>query len=228
VDHGPLAASAVATASSAIATASDGVATGRSSLGVLPGQRLYVIGAGMPRERLQQLARRAAASGDFTQVLLVHDCAERVELGCGDCPFGARDDGGAPPAARYRDAAPRSDLAPGGPGAVCLRQYRTSRAEAPGLAPVADALTSGRLATALGTPALDPRRDRVIVCASPPIAAQVREILAVWGFTQTERGIPGHFAIDCADWCRSSLRNHAPPTALGPASRHEEATHAEA
>ena len=178
--------------------------TAGAALGVLPGRRLYVIGAGTPRERLQHLARTAAASGDFAEVLLVHDCAERVDLGCDDCPFGI-----------HENAAPA-----GAAGAVCLRQYRAARADAPGLAPVADVLTSGRLAAALGTPALDPRRDRVLVCASPGVAGQVREILSVWGFTQTERGVPGHFALDCADWCRASTQGHrtAPAFAAEPAT----------
>ena len=148
---------------------------------VLPGQRLYVIGAGMPRERLERLARGAAASGCFEQILLVHDCPERVDLGCEDCPFGAR-------------SAPAPSASP---GPVCLRQYRAERTDGAGLAPVADLLTSGRLGAELGTPSLDPRRDRVLVCADRRVAGQVREILSVWGFTQTERGVPGHFALEC-------------------------------
>jgi ferredoxin/flavodoxin---NADP+ reductase len=158
-------------------TAATGAVDG---LAVLPGQRLYVIGSGMPRARLERLARRAAASGDFEQILLVHDCLERVDLGCEDCPLGAR-----------------ADLPSDGPGPVCMRQYRAAQADAAGLAPVADLLTSGRLGTELGTPSLDPRRDRVLVCATRRVASQVREILSVWGFTQTERGVPGQFAVDC-------------------------------
>jgi ferredoxin--NADP+ reductase len=150
---------------------------------VLPGQRLYVIGSGMPRERLEQLARSAAASGDFEHILLVHDCDERVDLGCEDCPFGTR-----PEAVERARAAP---------GPVCMRQYRAAQVDSPGLAPVADLLTSGRLGVELGTPSLDPRRDRVLVCADRRVASQMREILSVWGFTQTERGVPGEFAVDC-------------------------------
>jgi hypothetical protein len=78
-----------------------------------------------------------------------------------------------------------------------MRQYRAEQAEAPGLAPVADLLTSGRLRAELGTPSLDPRRDRVLVCANRRVASQMREILSVWGFTQSERGVPGQFAVDC-------------------------------
>lgn len=163
----------------AAATTTTGAST--DALAVLPGQRLYVIGSGMPRERLERVARHAAASGCFEHVLLVHDCAERVDLGCEDCPLGTR-------AQAQVDAAP---------GPVCMRQYRAAQSDAAGLAPVADLLTSGRLGVELGTPALDPRRDRVLVCADPRVAGQVREILSVWGFTQTERGVPGQFALDC-------------------------------
>jgi ferredoxin--NADP+ reductase len=150
---------------------------------VLPGQRLYVIGSGMPRERLERLARSAAASGDFEHILLIHDCDERVDLGCEDCPFGTR--------------AEAVQRATAGSGPVCMRQYRAAHTEAHGLAPVADLLTSGRLGLELGTPALDPRRDRVLVCADRGVASQMREILSVWGFMQSERGVPGQFAVDC-------------------------------
>jgi ferredoxin--NADP+ reductase len=162
---------------------STGAAASAGALAVLPGQRLYVIGSGMPRARLEQLARGAAASGDFEHILLVHDCAERVDLGCEDCPLGSR-----------VEAEERTRAAP---GPVCMRQYRAEQAEAPGLAPVADLLTSGRLGAELGTPSLDPRRDRVLVCANRRVASQMREILSVWGFTQSERGVPGQFAVDC-------------------------------
>jgi ferredoxin--NADP+ reductase len=146
--------------------------------GVLPGTRLYVVGAGAARSRLERLARGAAASGDFEQVLLVHDCPERVDLGCEDCPLA-------------RGPAPAAT-----PGPVCVRQYRAARSDRAGLAPIAELLTSGQLAAALGTPSLDPRRDRLLVCGTPQFASQLREILSVWGFSQSERGVPGEFAVD--------------------------------
>src|SRR5262249_26088316 len=56
---------------------------------------------------------------------------------------------------------------------------------------------SGRLARDLGLPALDPAADRVMVCGSPAMLADVSALLDARGFTVSPHiGAPGDYVIE--------------------------------
>lgn len=62
-----------------------------------------------------------------------------------------------------------------------------------------DLLASGRIAADLGLPALDPARDRAMVCGSPQMLADFRTLLDARGFIAAPRiGVPGHYVFERA------------------------------
>ena len=60
-------------------------------------------------------------------------------------------------------------------------------------------LDSGRMQADLGLPAIDPARDRFMICGSPSMLADFRQILDERGFQAAPRiGIPGHYVFERA------------------------------
>ncbi|MFN7136852.1 MAG: ferredoxin--NADP reductase [Thermomonas sp.] len=64
---------------------------------------------------------------------------------------------------------------------------------------ITDHLDSGRIAAALGLDALDPARDRAMICGSPQMLTDFRAILDRRGFTASPRiGSPGEYVFERA------------------------------
>ena len=60
-------------------------------------------------------------------------------------------------------------------------------------------LESGRMASDLGLPEIDPERDRFMICGSPQMLADFRRILDDRGFSAAPRiGVPGHYVFERA------------------------------
>jgi ferredoxin--NADP+ reductase len=61
-----------------------------------------------------------------------------------------------------------------------------------------DLIRSGKLADDLGLPALNPETDRVMICGSPAMLAELVEILKERGFTEGTSRDPGDYVIERA------------------------------
>jgi ferredoxin--NADP+ reductase len=62
-----------------------------------------------------------------------------------------------------------------------------------------DLMASGQLASDLGLAPLDPAHDRVMLCGSPAMLADFRELLDGRGFNAAPRiGVPGHYVFERA------------------------------
>jgi ferredoxin/flavodoxin---NADP+ reductase len=60
-------------------------------------------------------------------------------------------------------------------------------------------LASGRMASDLGLPALDPEHDRAMICGGPQMLADFRALLDSRGFAAAPRiGVPGHYVYERA------------------------------
>jgi ferredoxin--NADP+ reductase len=64
---------------------------------------------------------------------------------------------------------------------------------------VTDLVTSGKLFADIGLPALDPGRDRAMVCGGPAMLADMCALLDGKGFSASAHiGAPGHYVIERA------------------------------
>ncbi|MYZ48184.1 ferredoxin--NADP reductase [Propylenella binzhouense] len=63
---------------------------------------------------------------------------------------------------------------------------------------ITDLVTSGRLFDDLATPAFDEARDRIMLCGSPDMLADMRGHLLGIGFSEGSQAEPGHFVVEKA------------------------------
>jgi ferredoxin--NADP+ reductase len=63
---------------------------------------------------------------------------------------------------------------------------------------ISDLLSSGQLAAACGLPPLDPAHDRAMLCGSPAMLKDLKQILEQRGFTEGNTSRPGDFVIERA------------------------------
>jgi ferredoxin--NADP+ reductase len=60
-------------------------------------------------------------------------------------------------------------------------------------------MESGQMQRDLGLPELNPETDRAMICGSPPMLADFRQILDSRGFNVAPRiGTPGHYVFERA------------------------------
>ena len=59
-------------------------------------------------------------------------------------------------------------------------------------------MDSGKLQSDLGLPGLDPAQDRVMICGSPEMLADLQAILKRRGFTEGSSNDPGTYVIEKA------------------------------
>ena len=63
---------------------------------------------------------------------------------------------------------------------------------------ITDLLESGRLAEHFGLLPLDPERDRLMLCGSPALLADLTALLDARGFEEGSHSKPGHYVIEKA------------------------------
>jgi ferredoxin/flavodoxin---NADP+ reductase len=59
-------------------------------------------------------------------------------------------------------------------------------------------IESGKLPADLGLPALDPATDRIMICGSPGLNKDMREILDAKGFKEGNTTTPGDYVVERA------------------------------
>ena len=63
---------------------------------------------------------------------------------------------------------------------------------------ITDLIASDKLFQDIGLPPLDLESDRVMMCGSPSMLAELRNLLIERGFIEGSHGEPGHFVIEKA------------------------------
>jgi ferredoxin--NADP+ reductase len=63
---------------------------------------------------------------------------------------------------------------------------------------ITDLIASGTLFRDVGLPPLDVASDRLMLCGSPPMLADLRTLLVERGFSEGNHSEPGHFVIEKA------------------------------
>ncbi|HEX8416300.1 MAG TPA: ferredoxin--NADP reductase, partial [Methylobacterium sp.] len=63
---------------------------------------------------------------------------------------------------------------------------------------ITDLMVSGRLFADVGLPAMSVEADRFMLCGSPEMIRDTRELLAASGYTEGNHGEAGHYVIEKA------------------------------
>ena len=167
----------------------DKVIVGRKPTGtlvidyLLPGKRLYMLATGTGLAPFMSIIRDPATYEQFEQVVLVHGVRQVNELA-------------------YHDYITRELPAHEFLGEMVTAQlhyYPTvTREPYRNMGRVTDLLDSGKLTTDMKLPALNPAEDRVMICGSPGMLKDLKQMLETRGFSEGNTSRPGDFVIERA------------------------------
>lgn len=167
----------------------DKVIVGRKPTGtlvidyLLPGKRLYMLSTGTGLAPFMSVIRDPATYEQFEQVVLVHGVRQVNELA-------------------YYDYITQELPAHEFLGEMVTDQllyYPTVTREAyRNMGRVTDLLESGKLTSDMNLPALNPAEDRVMICGSPGMLKDLKQMLETRGFSEGNTSRPGDFVIERA------------------------------
>lgn len=167
----------------------DAILVSRKATGTLvrdnlhPGKRLFMIGTGTGLAPFLSIIKDPETYERFEQVVLVHGCRLVSELAYGEMI--TRD----LPEHEFLGDMIRSQL---------LYYPTVTREPFENRGRITDLITSGKLFDDLGLDDLSRETDRVMLCGSPAMIAETRDILEAREFDEGSHGEPGHFVIEKA------------------------------
>jgi ferredoxin/flavodoxin---NADP+ reductase len=167
----------------------DKIVVGRKPTGtllidyLLPGKRLYLLGSGTGLAPFLSIVRDPETYARFEKVVIVHGVRQVAELA-------------------YRDyltsELPEHEFL----GELVRNQmlyYPTVTREAfENQGRITTLLDNGQLQTDLSLPPLNPAEDRIMICGSPGLLKDLKQILDVRGFKEGNTTTPGDFVIERA------------------------------
>lgn len=150
---------------------------------LLPGKRLYLCSTGTGLAPFMSIIRDPDTYERFEQVILVHGVRQVAELAYHH--YLTRD-------------LPAHELI-GEMVSSQLRYYPTvTREPYLNTGRITDLIASGKLASDLKLPTLDPGVDRVMLCGSPGMLRDLKQMLEHRGFNEGNTSTPGDFVIERA------------------------------
>ena len=167
----------------------DAILVGRRPTGTLlldnlkPGRRLYLLATGTGLAPFVSIARDPEAYERFEHIVLVHGCREVAELAYGEqvvADLRAHD---------FLGEYARRQL---------LHYPTVTREPFRNRGRVTDIMAEGRLFADLGLPDLDPAHDRVMLCGSPQMIADTRDLLESRGFAEGAGNRPETYVVEKA------------------------------
>ena len=167
----------------------DTILVGRKPTGTLlcdylrPGKRLYLLSTGTGLAPFLSIIRDPETYERFEQVILVHGVRQVEELAYEDL---------------ITNQLPNHEFL----GEIIsqqLKYYPTVTREAyRNQGRVTDLIESGKLFADLGVPALNPAEDRVMICGSPEMLRDLKNMMEARGFEEGNTSTPGDFVIERA------------------------------
>lgn len=167
----------------------DRIVIGRKATGTLvidnlkPGATLYLLATGTGLAPFMSTIRDPETFERFEKVVLVHGVRTVAELAYRE---------------KIEEELPRDEFL----GEMISQQlvyYPTvTREEFRNRGRITHLITSGKLFADIGLPGLDPVRDRVMMCGSPALLADMTPILEGMGFVEGNTGEPGDYVIEKA------------------------------
>jgi ferredoxin--NADP+ reductase len=167
----------------------DTIYVGRKATGtliqdnLLPGKRLYLLSTGTGLAPFASIIKDLEIYERFENVILVHGCRQVAELAYGEMIV---------------QDLPNNEFF-GDVVREKLIYYPTvTREPFHNRGRITDLITSGTLFEDTGMPPLDVESDRAMLCGSPAMLAELREMLVERGFVEGSHSEPGHFVIEKA------------------------------
>jgi ferredoxin--NADP+ reductase len=167
----------------------DTIVVGRKPTGtllidyLLPAKRLYMFSSGTGLAPFMSVIRDPETYEKFEEVILVHGVREVAELAYHDY---------------ITKELPEHEFL-GDMITKQLRYYPTVTREAyHHQGRITDLIESGKLFTDLGVPALDREQDRIMICGSPDMLRDLKDMLEARGFNEGNTSTPGDFVIERA------------------------------
>ena len=167
----------------------DPILVGRKPTGTLvidnlrDGRHLYLLGTGTGLAPFLSIIKDPETYERFEKVVLVHGCRTVKELAYGDM---------------IRDTLPQDDLI----GELVrdgLVYYPTvTREPFLNTGRITDLITSGKLFADLGLPPMSMEHDRFMLCGSPAMIAETRDLLNGAGLEEGNHGEAGHYVVEKA------------------------------
>lgn len=150
---------------------------------LLPGKRLYLLSTGTGLAPFMSIIRDPETYEKFEQVMLVHGVRQVDELAYHDVLL---------------EHLPKHEFL-GELVTSKLRYYPTVTRQAyRNMGRVTELIESGKLLDDLGVPSFDPANDRVMICGSPGMLRDLKEMLEKLGFHEGNTSTPGDFVIERA------------------------------
>jgi ferredoxin/flavodoxin---NADP+ reductase len=167
----------------------DVILVGRKATGtlvqdnLLPGATLYLLATGTGLAPFASIVKDPETYDRFDKVVLVHGCRQVAELAYGEALI---------------DELSCNEFF-GDTVREKLVYYPTvTREPFHNRGRITDLIASGTLFRDIGLPPLDVASDRLMLCGSPPMLADLRTLLVERGFTEGNHSEPGHFVIEKA------------------------------
>ena len=147
------------------------------------GRNLYLVGTGTGLAPFMSIIKDPDTYERFEHVVLLHGCRQVNELAYGET---------------ITETLPGDEYV-GESVAQKLIYYPTvTREPFRNRGRVSDLITSGKLFEDTHLPSLDPSVDRVMLCGSPHMLADLRSVLDQGGFVEGNHGDPGDYVIEKA------------------------------
>src|SRR5229473_3205735 len=147
------------------------------------GRNLYLIGTGTGLAPFLSLIKDPETYARFEKVVLLHGCRRVAELAYGEM---------------ITKELPNDDLI----GELVRNQliyYPTvTRDPFRNRGRISNLITSGKLFSDISLPDLDPAKDRVMICGSPALLADMKSILIEKGFEEGNHGEAADFVVEKA------------------------------
>jgi len=167
----------------------DTVLVGRKATGtllldnMLPGRNLYFLSTGTGLAPFMSLIKDPEVYDRFEKVVLVHGCRLVDELAYHDF---------------ITEDLPKNEFL-GEMVAEKLIYYPTvTREEFHNRGRVTELIETGKLFEDIGLPGLDPEQDRVMICGSEAMLAELVQMLEARGFGEGNNARPGQYVIEKA------------------------------
>ncbi|WP_151637441.1 ferredoxin--NADP reductase [Noviherbaspirillum aerium] len=150
---------------------------------LLPGRRLYLLSTGTGLAPFMSIIRDPETYEKFEQVVLVHGVRQVDELAYHDV---------------LMEHLPNHEFL-GELVTSKLRYYPTvTREQYKNMGRITDLISTGKLCADLGTPPLNAKEDRVMICGSPAMLRDLKRMLEEGGFKEGNTSTPGDFVIERA------------------------------
>jgi ferredoxin/flavodoxin---NADP+ reductase len=150
---------------------------------LLPGRHLYLLGTGTGLAPFLSIIKDPETYDRFEKVVLVHGCRQVQELAYGET---------------ITETLPKHELL----GEMISQQlvyYPTvTREPFRNRGRITDLMTSGKLFEDIGLPPMSIEADRFMLCGSPEMIKDTRQLLTDGGYVEGNHGEAGHYVIEKA------------------------------